>query len=54
MGSEDWAIPEKAQTEYTQLFNAYDTDHDRYLLGREVIPIFTKSNLDKTVLGSIW
>lgn len=50
----DWAIPEKTRTEYGQLFVAYDQDRDGYLLGNEVKPIFTKSKLDKTLLGSIW
>jgi Ca2+-binding EF-hand superfamily protein len=49
-----WSIPEQTRSEYSQLFEVYDQDHDGYLLGHEVKPIFTKSKLDNTVLVSIW
>lgn len=52
--NDTWIIPEKSQQGYGQLFIVHDQDHDGYLLGNEVKPIFTKSKLDKTLLGSIW
>ena len=53
-GEDAWNIPEQTRSEYSQLFTVYDQDHDGFLLGNEVKPIFTKSKLDNSLLVSIW
>ena len=52
--SDNYSINDEEYKKYLDLFKQYDLDHDGYLDGQESVGIFTKSGLNKDILGSIW
>jgi hypothetical protein len=54
MSNDNYSISEEEYKKYLDLFKQYDVDHDGYLNGQESVGIFTKSGLNKDILGTIW
>ncbi len=54
VNSDNYSINDEEYKKYLDLFKQYDLDHDGYLDGQESVGIFTKSGLNKDILGSIW
>lgn len=50
----NWVVPKADFSTYKGFFDGVDADKDGYVIGAEVMGIFTASKLDKAILGEIW
>lgn len=51
---QSWAVPADMKEKYDIFFKGADKDKDGYVEGGDINKIFTRSKLDREVLGAIW